>query len=170
MESSTTVRHHSGTILHGWLVCCIALGFFGSKVFAGETRGQVCYTEDGTRGRCVLVRQCPLILDILRKKIHSNEDIWHVYGSQCGSLPDGKAQVCCVQNSTNAAQPTAIRTKLGDSNQNQPADSGVTEPTASNRPQCGVQPGARETIIEGTHRNIGFHPWSVLLHGGNRRK
>ncbi|XP_058129754.1 serine protease 7-like [Anopheles ziemanni] len=58
---------------------------------------------------------------------------------------------------------------MEDSNRNQPPASGISESTTSNRPQCGIQPAARESIIEGTSRNIGFHPWSVLLHNGNRR-
>ncbi|XP_041782919.1 CLIP domain-containing serine protease B14 [Anopheles merus] len=54
-----------------------------------------CTTPNGTAGRCVRVRECGYILDLLRKDLFAHSDTAHLEGLQCGTRPDGVALVCC---------------------------------------------------------------------------
>uniref|UniRef100_A0A182JAC2 CLIP domain-containing serine protease n=1 Tax=Anopheles atroparvus TaxID=41427 RepID=A0A182JAC2_ANOAO len=155
-------------VIRGWLVCVIALGLLEPRVFGGKPlRGHVCVTEEGGRGRCVPVKQCDSILSTLRKQVHTNADSWYVYGNECGRAPDGKSLVCCVQGSSHpGANETNVRLNVESTSQKIPDTTLPVSPVSE--PVCGLQPSAREIYVHGTSQTIGFHPWTVLLHNGNR--
>uniref|UniRef100_A0A182P1T5 CLIP domain-containing serine protease n=1 Tax=Anopheles epiroticus TaxID=199890 RepID=A0A182P1T5_9DIPT len=56
-----------------------------------------CKTPKGTVGRCVRVRECGYILDLLRRDRLLFNDTEYLEGLQCGTLPDGLSLVCCPQ-------------------------------------------------------------------------
>ncbi|XP_035900727.1 CLIP domain-containing serine protease 2-like [Anopheles stephensi] len=160
--------YNSGTLSRGQWFCVFALVLLQhTTVHAGRhSFRQLCITEGQQRGRCVPVKQCDIVLTMLRQEHHTNEDIQYLYGTECGRTPDGKALVCCPQSSVlpmgNGEGPasalnTTIRVNAEDK---RPVE---TLPPQTSPPVCGLQ-----SEVKLVNYTIGHHPWTALLHYGNR--
>ncbi|XP_052901921.1 CLIP domain-containing serine protease B14-like [Anopheles moucheti] len=78
-----------------------------------QGRGQEsepCFTPNGTAGRCVRVRSCGYVMDLMRKDLFTYNDSEYLEKLQCGTRPDGMALVCCPQfaNEANCGAPVIV--------------------------------------------------------------
>ncbi|XP_035892012.1 CLIP domain-containing serine protease B14-like [Anopheles stephensi] len=79
-----------------WILLCGVLCFL-TAVRCSDIgqEAQPCTTPKGIAGQCVRVRDCGYVLDLLRKDNFFYNDTEYLKRLQCGTLPDGRALVCC---------------------------------------------------------------------------
>ncbi|XP_053660449.1 CLIP domain-containing serine protease B14-like [Anopheles marshallii] len=56
-----------------------------------------CFTPSGTAGRCIRVRDCGYVKDLMRKDLFYYNDTEYLEKLLCSTRPDGFALVCCPQ-------------------------------------------------------------------------
>uniref|UniRef100_A0A182W9F1 CLIP domain-containing serine protease n=1 Tax=Anopheles minimus TaxID=112268 RepID=A0A182W9F1_9DIPT len=85
------IREHST-----WRICCGVVSLMMVVQCYGQ-ESEPCSTPNGTAGRCIKVRDCGYVLDLMRKDNFRFNDTEYLEQLQCGIRPDGLTLVCCPQ-------------------------------------------------------------------------
>ncbi|XP_053669195.1 CLIP domain-containing serine protease B4-like [Anopheles marshallii] len=96
--------------------------------------GESCVNPAGESGKCILFRDCQLLVKIFNKPINSPQDIEFLTQSRCGML-QRKILVCCAGSIQKSSLP---------------------EP-----PHCGVQLSDR--VLGGQPTHVDEFPWTALI-------
>uniref|UniRef100_A0AAG5DI48 CLIP domain-containing serine protease n=1 Tax=Anopheles atroparvus TaxID=41427 RepID=A0AAG5DI48_ANOAO len=76
---------------HAWLLAGLAAVAFGETGVENDE----CTTPGGVPGRCVPVRECEYVREILRRQAHYTNDTEYVGKLRCGIRPGRLPLVCC---------------------------------------------------------------------------
>lgn len=108
-----------------------------------------CYTPNAEPGTCIKIKECPSILNILKRK--NPQDIEFVKKSKCGR-DNGTPNVCCPE----ASNPNLLVNRISVSQVEQHRNYGKI-----NALDCGVI--TDEKIVGGNKTRIGEFPWMALI-------
>lgn len=157
-------RHHGGGRSHG-----------GPRSSVGMSHNASCINPNSEPGRCVLVRECKLVLTVLRKETLTSDDVAFLYDSECGKL-EGKSLVCCPDYSIAAGSPDDSIGNRVDQGQGHGVTSVTAKPSAGMPvdqwnllPQpgdCGTQPSYQ--LFGENFTKLDEQPWTALVHYGNK--
>ncbi|XP_035779246.1 CLIP domain-containing serine protease 14D-like [Anopheles albimanus] len=141
------------------LIVFLALAFTIDQLHAtAEQYLSRCQTPDGEAGTCVLVRECPFAVAVLKKKNHSNNDVRYLEATRCGELGK-KVLVCCNEpNVTQTSEPVDAET-IAELVENR---FGTREQKRDLLPPvCGQS--NEDRLIGGDRANLFDYPWNALI-------
>ncbi|XP_055676489.1 CLIP domain-containing serine protease B9-like isoform X2 [Lutzomyia longipalpis] len=117
--------------------------------FLTETQSQRwCRANNGNRGECISVYDCPAILRLLQRPRLTPDIVSDLRNMKCSNSPDEVEFVCCEQTGPEETHPNQIYTP--SNNQGNVIDF------------CGIE-GATRRILGGTEATLSEFPWMALL-------
>lgn len=163
------------------VICtCAVTGHRTRPRNAGLSYNATCINPNSKPGRCVLVRECQIVLSTLRKETLNSDEIDFLYRSECGKM-ERKSLVCCpsysISSNDNGTSP--VGSSSFDTSNRVDGDSGgsLSSTGSSNRPkvdqwkllpqpgECGVQPNYQ--LFGENVTKLDEQPWTALVHFGN---
>jgi Regulatory CLIP domain of proteinases len=111
----------------------------------------ICATPDNESGTCISIKECPLILGIVKSKSISNQQLQYLKKSQCGFI-DNTVHVCCPA------------TKAVTDDQQRPTDALSLLPDIGT---CGEW--TTDRIFGGEQTKVDEFPWMALIQYSNGR-
>ncbi|KFB45711.1 AGAP010833-PA-like protein [Anopheles sinensis] len=82
-------------MVYGWCYALLLVGFAVVLSARSVSQNNECLTPGGITGKCVLVRECEYIRNILRMQHHGLNDTEYVEKLKCGLTDNRLPLVCC---------------------------------------------------------------------------
>lgn len=115
-----------------------------------QNPAESCTTPDGRLGECIIIRQCPSLLDLLQHRPLSSANANLLKRAQCG-FEGIDPKVCCAFEGD--AKPAEVTT--------QKFTGSVSSDILPNVEDCGLS--AEQKIVGGEVIDIDEHPWMALV-------
>lgn len=160
------------------LYTCAVTGHRARPGNTGLSYNATCINPNNEAGRCVLVRECPIVLTTLRKETHNRDDLNFLYQSECGKM-ERKSLVCCPNysiNSNDSSTSSVVGSSSFDTSNRVEGGTGGSPSTNLAKldqwkllPQpgeCGIQPNYQ--LFGENITKLDEQPWTALVHFGNK--
>lgn len=127
--------------------------------------GTPCYTPRQEYGLCINIKNCQVLIDLLRTQNSNPEVRTYLRSSACGYV--GKTPMVCCPQITSKSTPTFLEEignsdNLGDDDSSE-GKSNETTATLLSPPDCGYSNVSNPKVVGGIPAAVGEFPWMVAL-------